>query len=367
MSNEVRSLRELNRATLARQMLLEREDSTVVYTVERLAGMQAQEAKPPYIGLWSRLRSFERADLLDEVRKRALVRVTAMRGTLHLMSTRDYLAIRACLQPMLDVAMMSILKNRGDGIDVDAFVEQARDFFASREATFNDLRAVLAESNPDIDIRAAAYAARLRLPLVQTPDGAPWGWTNDPKFTLASSWLGTEVPAEGEIDGFVLRYLGAFGPATMADFQAWSGVKNAKDAFDRLRPRLVTFRDERKRELFDLPDSPRPGADVPAPVRYLPDFDNLMLGHADRTRVIPDEYRQRVATANLRTLASFLVDGMVAGTWKIEVKRKTATLVLDSFQPLAKGVQEALVDEGERLLRFVEPDAVGYDVRISST
>jgi len=364
------SLRELNRATLARQMLLERSGVTALEALERVAGLQAQEAKPPFIGLWTRLSTFDKADLLDIVRSREAVRVTAMRGTLHLMTTPDYIAFRPIMQPLLDAAIQSILKNRGDGIDVDAFVEQARAYFVDRSATFNDLRAELEKTNPGIDIRAAAYAARLKLPLVLTPDGAPWGWTNDPQFTLASKWLGVDIPTPrtsggGSPDAFILRYLGAFGPATVADFQTWSGLKGAKDAFEHLRPELVTFTGDKKREYFDLPDAPRPSEDTPAPVRYLPDFDNLMLGHNDRARVIKDEYRQRVATANLRTLATFLIDGITAGTWKTEIKKKTARLLLDPFEPLTKADVDALVDEGERLLRFIEPQANAYEVTIA--
>lgn len=360
------TLRALNRATLARQMLLERSDATVIETIERVAGLQAQEAKPPFIGLWTRLTTFSKDDLMDLVRRKEVVRVTSMRGTLHLLTTPDYVAFRPSFQPLLDAAIQSILKNRGEGIDVDGFVDEARPYFDGRNTTFNELRDALAESHPGIDIRAAAYAARLRLPLVQTPDDSTWGWPSDPPFTLASTWLGVDIPtAPSDItDAFVRRYLGAFGPATVADFQTWSGVKGAKDAFERLRLELVTFEGERKREYFDLPHAPRPDESVPAPIRYLPDFDNLMLGHSDRSRVIKDEYRQRVATANLRTLATFLVDGVTAGTWKTEVKKKTASLLLSPFEPLAKADIDALVDEGERLLRFVEPGASGYDVRV---
>lgn len=356
--------RELGRATLARQMLLERAGVPVSTAIDRLAGMQAQEPKPPYIGLWSRVRGFTPADLIDAVHRREIVRVTAMRATLHLMSTRDYVEFRPVLHPALVSAMESILKNRGEGIDVDGVAREAAEFFASREATFDEFRAALAERRSEIDIRAAAYAARMMVPLVQVPDSSRWGWTADPMFTAASGWIGVDIATDrgAGLDSLVRRYLAAFGPATPADFTAWSGLKGAKAVFDRLRPTLVTFHDERKRELFDLPDAPRPAVDTPCPVRFLPDFDNLMLAHADRTRIIPDEHRRLVATPNLRINATFLVDGLAAGTWKIETKRKTASLLLSPFEPISALDARDLIDEGERLLHFIEPEATGYEV-----
>ena len=176
--------------------------------------------------------------------------------------------------------------------------------------------------------------------------------------------LGRPIAAPAP-EALVRRYLGAFGPASVADVQAWSGVGSMKGVLDAMRDELEVFADERGRELFDLPEAPRPGADAPAPVRLLPEFDNLVLAHDDRTRVIADEHRPRVTTKNLRVRATFLVDGFVAGTWTIEVKRRVATLRLEPFGALRKRAAAALRDEGERLARFVEPEAKSCAVQLS--
>jgi hypothetical protein len=211
-----------------------------------------------------------------------------------------------------------------------------------------------------------AYAIRMHVPLVQVPTDAPWGFPASADFALADGWLDRNVPTdEAPPHDLVLRYLAAFGPATPADAQAWSGLQGLRDVFEELRPRLRTFRDERKRELFDLPGAPRPAEDVPAPVRFLPEFDNVLLAHADRSRIIDDRYRPKVTTKNLLVPGTFLVDGFVAGTWKVERKARTATLLLAPFHPLVRKTVAALEEEGDALLRFMEPDAHARAVRVS--
>lgn len=356
--------RQLNRATLARQMLLSREKTTALDAVERLAGLQAQLARPPFVGLWTRLEGFQRKDLLEPLRGHEIIRATAMRGTLHLMSAADYLALRGALQPMLIRGMQSILKERAQGLDMDALEAEARAFFGGKPATFDALRNHLKAKHPQADERAMAYAIRMHLPLVQVPADDPWGFPAAADFALADSWLGRKVPkGEAPAHTLVRRYLAAFGPATPRDAQVWSGLQALRAAFEELRPELVTFRDERKRELFDLPDAPRPEEDSPAPVQFLPEFDNLVLAHDDRSRVIADEHRPRVTLKNLQVRATFLVDGFVAGTWKIERKRKTAALVLEPFGKLARKTVAELEREGDALLRFVEEDAEVREVR----
>jgi len=356
--------RQLNRALLARQMLLAREETTAFAAVERLVGLQAQLARPPFVGLWTRIKGFRRDDLLSSLQQRQTVRVTAMRATLHLMTAADYLALRGPLQPMLTRGMQSILRERATTLDLATLEAEARVFFGSAPATFDALRDHLKAKNPDDDERAMGYAVRMHLPLVQVPTDATWGFPAAADFAVADAWLGTKVstgPAPAHT--LVRRYLAAFGPATPGDAQAWSGLSGLREVFEELRPELVTFRDARKRELFDLPDAPRPPEDTPAPVRFLPDFDNLVLSHDDRTRVIADEHRPKVTLKNLQVRATFLVDGFVAGTWKVERKKKTAILVLEPFGKLLKKTLADLEREGDALLRFMEEDAEAREVR----
>lgn len=358
--------RQLNRALLARQMLLAREPGTAVEAVERLAGMQAQVARPPFVGLWTRLQGFRREDLLTALHQKQIVRVTAMRATLHLMTAADYVSLRGSLQPALSRGMQSILKDRAKDFDFAALETEARAFFRGAPATFDALRTHLKAKDPQADERAMAYAIRTHLPLVQVPTDTTWGFPAAADFAMADEWLGTEVSTRpAPAHELVRRYLAAFGPATPGDAQSWSALSGLREVFESLRPELVTFRDQRKRELFDLPDAPRPEEDTPAPVRFLPDFDNLVLAHDDRTRVIADEHRPRVVTKNLLVRATFLVDGFVAGTWKTERKKKTASLIIEPFAPLLKKTVKELEQEGDALLRFVEEDAEAREIRFA--
>jgi hypothetical protein len=354
----------LNRATLARQMLLAREDISPVAAVERLCGMQAQEPRPPFIGLWTRLARFAPGDLHRALDEREIVRGTLMRGTLHLMSADDYAAHRMTLQPMLSRIAAGILRERANGLDVEALVPVARALLAAEPRTFNQLRPLLRDAFPRIDERALGYLARTELPLAMIPTDDRWGFPADSRFGLAEDWIGRPLFNDGGPAALFLRYLAAFGPASVADFQQWSGFQSMRSTVETLRPTLAVFADERGRELFDLPDAPRPDPATPAPVRFLPEFDNLLLSHADRTRVLPDEHRRQVLGAkNGRIPGTFLIDGFVAGTWRIERKRGVATLTFSPFAPLAKPVLAEVEREGEALLRFVEDDASTFDIR----
>ena len=364
MPAETLTLSRLNRATLARQMLLGREDASVVAAVERLCGMQAQEPRPPFIGLWTRLARFERGDLHRALQARAVVRGTLMRGTLHLLSAGDYAAHRLTLQPMLSRIALGILRERAAGLDIEALVPVARALLEEEPRTFNQLRPLLREAFPHVDERALGYVTRTELPLVMMPTDDRWGFPADSRFGLAEEWIGRPLASDGSPEALLMRYLAAFGPASAADFQQWSGLQRMRSTVEAMRPRLATFRDERGRELFDLPDAPRPDSETPAPARYLPEFDNLLLSHADRTRVLPEAYRRLVLGAkNGRIPATFLVDGMVAGTWRAERKRGAATLTLSPFAALAKAAVAELEQEGDALLRFIEDDATAYEVK----
>ena len=354
----------LNRATLARQMLLQREDISVVAAIARLGGMQAQEPKPPFTGLWTRVKWFQRTDLHQALHERAVVRGTLMRGTLHLMSASDYIAHRMTLQPML-TRTLRLLGDRAAGLQPDAVLATARDILATGPRTFTELRALLEDAFPGVNDRALGFTVRMSLPLLMIPTEARWAFPADARFGLAEEWLGTPLAAADDGRALIRRYLAAFGPATAADMQQWSGLQAITPILAAMRPELLVFRGERGRELFDLPDAPRPEETTPAPPRFLPEFDNLLLSHADRTRFLPDELRRAVLGAkNGRIPGTFLVDGLVAGTWRSKRKKRVATLTLSPFAPLTNAavtVRE-LEEEGNALLRFLEEDAVTFEV-----
>lgn len=358
--------RQLNRATLARQLLLAREGISAVEAVERLCGMQAQEPGPPFMGLWTRLDGFRRNDLHAALHGREVVRATLMRATLHLMSARDYATYRTALQPVMSQATR-VLGDRAEGLDLEKLLPVARTLLEEEPRTFNEIRELLLERFPHVNDRALGYAVRTNLPLVMVPTGDRWGFPSVAKFTLADTWLSEPLREDSSPQALVLRYLAAFGPATVADVQTWSGLRGIKNVVAGLRPQLRVFKDEFGKELFDLPDAPRPDEDVPAPPRFLPEFEPLVLSHADRTRVLADSHRGLVVTKNLRVRATFLWDGFVRGTWDLERKRGIATLRLRPFESLPMDAVNALCDEGEALLRFVEPEATTLQVEVGES
>jgi hypothetical protein len=328
-----------------------------VDAIERLAGLQAQEPRPPFVGLWSRVEGFARRDLIGALGDGSVVRGMLMRATLHAVSAADFRAFRAAVQPVLSGAFAGVNKRITGGVDIDAVVPVARELLASRPRTFNELRALLSERFPDVNPRGLGYAARTHLPLTMVPTVDRWGFPRDARFALA------EAGEDEAPEPLVRRYLAAFGPASAADAQTWSGLRGLAPVLEAMDD-LERFEDERGRTLFDLADAPRPDADAPAPVRFLPEFDNLVLAHADRTRLLEEQHRPRVVTKNLRVKATILVDGRVAGTWKSERKGKKAALALEPFARLRKADAAALAQEGEALLRFVEEDAASFEVRM---
>ncbi|MHB8625955.1 MAG: winged helix DNA-binding domain-containing protein [Aggregatilineales bacterium] len=364
MADRVLTLRELNRATLARQMLLERASLPIPAAIERLVGLQAQLSAAPYVGLWTRLHDFRRDDLASLIESRRVVKATFLRATLHLLTAEDYLLLRTTLLPVLIGASETIAKRRGEtALDVESLLTAARRYLTETPRTFAEISKMLTELHPDTDLGSMRYTIRTHLPLVQVPVSGGWSYPGNPKFTLAETWLGQPISTEDNLRTLVFRYLAAFGPATVADIQTWSGLVKLKDVVDKLKPELVTYRDEKGRELLDLPDIPLPAADTPAPERFLPEFDNLLLSHNKRTRIIADEHRSKVYLPALRVAATILVDGFVHGAWKIEKKKSVATLTIEPFAALTKQNRAALTEEGERLVRFVEPDAKTFEVR----
>jgi hypothetical protein len=352
----------LNRALLARQMLLLPPARVgVVEVIERLAGLQAQQARPPFIGLWSRIAGFERKDLVDLLQRREVIRATLMRGTLHLMSARDYPWARLAMQPALTAGMHAILRERAADLEIDKLVKAATKVFGKKPCTFAELRPLLSEAFNGLDERAMGYAVRMHLPLITVPCEERWAFTGDSPFELAPK-VAEAKPAQ---ESLARRYLAAFGPATPADFQSWSALKNGKELFADQKD-LVTFRDEKKRELFDLADAPRPDESTPPPApRFVAPFDNLILAHVDRSRIIAEEHRSRVVTKNLLVLPTFLVDGFVAGTWQTAVAKKTATLTVSPFSKLTAKVKKQLEEQATALVRFTDPEAAGYAVQFA--
>lgn len=362
----VLTLRELNRALLARQMLLERADISILEAIERLVGLQAQTPNAPYIGLWTRLATFRRNDLVQLLEQREVVRATLMRSTLHLVTAKDYLLLRPALQPALTRALYAFFGKAGREINIEPLISTARAYIEEKPRAFTEIRAHLTALQSDTDPALMAYVVRTHLPLVQIPPGGVWNFAGSPAHDLAERWLGQ--PLATAEDGFrhlVLHYLAAFGPATVRDIQAWSGLTGLRNGLEELRPELCTFHDEQGNELFDLPDMPLPPADTIAPVRFLPEFDNLILSHAERGRVVVDKYRSLIFLSAGRVRATFLVDGFTAGTWKIERTGKKAKLLIEPFEPLSNNVRDELVEEGERLVRFVEDDAEKFEVQFA--
>lgn len=364
MPDRILSIRELNRATLTRQFLIERESRPVPTVIERLVGMQAQLASAPFVGLWTRLPDFARDDLAKLIENRTIIKATLMRATLHLFSAEDYLRLHGAVQPALDAAQTSIAKRRDGDVNVDKVLEMAEAYIGEKPRTFADISAYFTEQMPQFDIGAIRYTIRTQLPLVQVPVSGGWSYPGNPQFTLAKSWLSKPVPTENNFKTLVFRYLAAFGPATVTDLQKWSGISKLKAAVDTLKSELVIYRDETKRELFDLPNMTIPDADMPVPVRFLPEFDNLLLAHDKRTRIIADQHKSKVYLPGLRVAATILIDGFVGGVWRVSVKKKVATLEIAPFEKLAKGQQDALIEEAEKLVRFIEPEAHTHHVQI---
>ncbi|HVU53156.1 MAG TPA: winged helix DNA-binding domain-containing protein [Polyangia bacterium] len=357
--------RGLNRALLARQWLLGRVRRGVPAALEHLVGLQAQNTPSPYLALWSRLEGFRPEALSRLLSTRRAVRLALHRSTIHLVTARDCLALRPVLAPVLARAHASSpFGKRLGALDLAPLVAKARALLEEGPLTTSELGARLAALRPGADAEALGYAMRALLPLVQVPPRGLWGEGGLPRCADAEAWLGRGLATDASPDAFALRYLAAFGPATAADFQAWSGLGGAAPLFARLRPRLRVLADERGRELFDVPRAPRPDPDAPAPPRLLPDYDNAFLAHADRARIVAAEDLPRMRAENT-FLPPFLVDGFVAGTWKLERARERATLVLRPMRRLAAPDRAALEAEGEALLGLLAADARARDVRFA--
>jgi hypothetical protein len=354
--------RRLNRATLARQMLLARERIPVVKAVERLLGLQAQLPRPPFAGLWSRIEGFTRADLLRAIEARTVVRATSMRGTIHLMSAADFTAFRGCLQAGLDAGMLAILKERAGRLDAPALVAAARTYLA-RPHNFEEVRDHLLARFPGGDERAMGYAVRMGLPVVQVPGQGAWGFPAQADFISAEAWLGRPVAACRSLEPLVRRYLAAYGPATAKDAQAWLGLPGLDAVFAKLSGALHVEKGPAGRTWYDLPEAPRPEPDTPAPVRFLPEWDSVVVTRADE-RVVLRADRPKVFLPGLRVAALVLVDGFAAGAWKVSATAKKATMTIETFSRWPAATRREVEAEAQALLRFVEPQTAAYEVKV---
>jgi hypothetical protein len=328
--------------------------------IEHLAGMQAQAPHSPYVGLWTRLRGFRAQELSQLIETRGALRGPLMRATLHLVSARDWLAFRPVVQPVLARGLAGAPFDVS-GVDVSALLDAGRALLDQRPLTRPELGALLAERWPERDPVSLAQAVTYLTPVVQVTPRGVWGKNGQARWTTAEAWLGREPDEDPAPNSIVLRYLAALGPATVRDIQTWSGLTRLGEVVDPLRPQLRTFRDEQGAELFDLPDAPRPEPDTPAPPRFLPEYDNLLLSHADRTRVVTGDERVPLQPGLGARYGTLLLDGWLRGTWRITRHRESAILHVEPFETPSD--REAIAAEGEALLRFAVEDASSYDVR----
>lgn len=343
--------RQLNRATLDRQLLLRRVDRSAYDTIGLLVGLQAQEANSPYLSLWNRLAGFAHDELTGLLRDRSVVRGSALRGTQHLVASEDYLWIRPLIRPILLRGLQAAFGRHTRGLDLEKVAEVATELLTDRTLTRPQVGALLADRFPGYEKFALGWAVQAVIPVIHQPPSGTWGKGGATPFTLAEEWIGRPADTSPDPERLILRYLAGYGPAGVMDIQTFSRLTRLREVVDRMRPRLRVYRNEAGKELFDLPELTISDAETPAPVRFLPYFDNLLIAHSDRTRVMTDEIRRRVCVGAI-VHATLFVDGEVRGLWTIKREDGTATLRIQLFAPLSTEEADEAVAEAARLLDF---------------
>jgi Winged helix DNA-binding domain len=319
--------------------------------IEHLVGLQAQEPRDPYVTLWSRIEGFRSEELEGLIEGRKAVRMTLMRGTIHLVTDRDCLALRPAMQRVCERMFWSgspFGKQLGD-VDVDEVVAAGRAHLAKEPLTRSQLRVLLAECWPDAHADSLTYAVAYLVPLVQVPPRGLWSRRGRATLTTADSWLGRRVKNSAKPDEAVRRYLAAFGPASVKDIATWSGLTGVREIVERLRGGLRTFRDENGVELFDVPDAPLADPTTPAPVRFLAEYDNVFLSHADRSRIVDPAIRPQFGSWEGRFFRMVLVGGFIRAIWRSE----DGDVVVKPLRRLSKKDAAAMEAEGRRLAAFL--------------
>jgi hypothetical protein len=358
---------ELNRATLARQFLLEPMQGSPLALIERLVALQGQVQNAPYIGLWTRMKAFERAELTKLIEQKQVARAASLRMTLQLMRAEDYVLLHPLLQTSARSRRLLLFARRTEGFDLDQFRAVMRAYLQEKPRTGAEVRRKMAEISPGLNQDGIVSSATMQLALIQTFPAGTWNYTGPLTYAEAEIWLSRSfAPLSASLRHLILRYLAAFGPASIKDLQIWSGLTSLQSAVEALRSELTTFRDERGQELFDLSDAPRPDARSPAPVRFLPEFDNLLLAHEDRRRLVADPYRRVVFPGQAMVRATFLVNGLVQGTWKVKRKAALTTLVIEPFESLSHQVRHALRQEGERFITWLGDGTDPFEIQFSA-
>ncbi|WP_329789568.1 winged helix DNA-binding domain-containing protein [Lentzea sp. DG1S-22] len=349
------SHRTLNRTLLARQMLLQRTDMPIVQAVEHLGGLQAQAPIPPYLALWARLKPYKVDALSKLIIDRSLVRMTLWRGTLHLISADDVYLMRTALQPELNKWAKTVMPpaTRVE-VDLEKLARITREYVDAEPRTVAEIGAHLEEHFPGAKARELSTQAQMLVPMIQVPPRGIWGVGGVPQNVAMATWLGRELPEKAAVPELVERYLRAFGPATLADMQAWSRLVGLKAHAADLD--LVEYRNEDGKVLLDVPDGVIVPEDVPAPARLLPAFDNVLLGHADRRRIMSEDARSRWgAVRNAVFPPTFLVDGFLRGTWNVVENKDAATLTIEPYSKTTKKDMAGVIREAKAVLKVMAP------------